>query len=133
LSAASIPAWISLCCRDDEQTCAGDPIEEAARAVEDVDAVVAIGINCTAPAHLLGLVERLSAVTQKAIIVYPNAGQTWNAITRRWEGPRDIDGWTTYCQEWWKAGARLIGGCCQTTPGHIRRLADEMNHARGLT
>jgi len=53
-------AWMSFSCADDATTCAGQPIEDAAALVADAG-LAAIGINCTKPEHVLGLVGRIRA------------------------------------------------------------------------
>ena len=81
-----------------------------------------IGVNCSVgPQAMLGVVEKLATVTTKPISVQPNAGP-----------PREVDGRTMFlctpeylekaARRFLDAGARLLGGCCGTTPDHIRAL-----------
>ena len=68
-------------------TCAsGAPIEEAVAAISDAPGVVAIGVNCTAPEHVEELIARIRAVSSLPIAVYPNSGEGWDAVARRWTG-----------------------------------------------
>ncbi len=48
--------------------------------------VVAVGINCTDPRLVLGLVRRIRAVTDLPIVVYPNAGGQWDPEDGEWHG-----------------------------------------------
>lgn len=52
-----VPAWLSFSCRNAGQLCDGTPFEEAIRVVEASPSMVAVGVNCTAPTHIDGLVR----------------------------------------------------------------------------
>ena len=115
-------AWVSFSCADDTHTCGGDDIADCARTLDRNHQVVAIGVNCTAPQHVAGLVQRLRAHTEKPIVVYPNTGETYDATTKTWHGSEVP--YHGYVRQWYDAGARLIGGCCRTTPDDIRGIAE---------
>ncbi len=115
----TIPAWLSFSCRDDRHTGSGEPIEKVARAVADSPQVVAIGVNCTAPRHVASLLRRLGTVTDKPLVAYPNSGERYS--DHAWYGGAE-DRWDEWPVTWYQAGARLIGGCCRTTPDTIRQI-----------
>ncbi len=122
LDDVAIPAWLSFSCRDDSTTSAGEPIA-AAVALGSHPRVVAVGVNCTAPRHLPGLLRTASQATDKPLIAYPNGGDRWDGHTRRWvadEGgaydAKSVATWTTL-------GATWLGGCCGTGPREISVLA----------
>src|SRR5271170_3447186 len=123
-----IPAWVSFICRNSSHTAHGEPITDCASFLDSVPQVVAIGINCTAPAYVTPLIRALKASTTKPIVVYPNSGEGWDAQTRSWTGKADPAAFAVSTQEWRHAGAQIIGGCCRTGPEHIacirRALAD---------
>ena len=119
-----VAAYISFTCRDDHSTGHGEPIEECARLLGDVPQIVAIGVNCTAPAHILLLIRKIRSVTGKRIAVYPNSGEIWVAETRGWAGRSDPAGYGTMAKDWRAAGAAWIGGCCRTGPEHIRMVVE---------
>lgn len=85
-----------------------------------VDEVVAVGVNCCAPAEVLGAIEAAREVTTKLVVVYPNSGETWDAAARRWRGRAAFP--PEAVRSWQAAGARLIGGCCRTGPGQITAI-----------
>jgi homocysteine S-methyltransferase len=118
-----LAAYISFTCRDDAHTGHGEPIEECARLLDARTEIIAIGINCTAPRHILPLIQKISAVSRKRIAVYPNSGETWVAATRSWSGTSDPGSFGDMAREWRNAGADWIGGCCRTGPQHIRAIA----------
>jgi homocysteine S-methyltransferase len=117
-------AWFSFSCRDGRSISDGTPITECAALLEEMEQVVAVGINCTPPRHIPELIGELLAVTQKPIVVYPNSGEDYDAVTKRWHGLSAPAEFGTYSREWRKAGAALIGGCCRTGPEHIRQIRD---------
>ncbi len=114
-------AWFSFSCRDGARIADGTPIEEAAGACGETPGVAAVGVNCTAPRHVLSLIERIRRTTDLPIVVYPNSGETWDAARRRWvpEGGHD---WLQSAVAWADAGATIIGGCCRVGPDTISAL-----------
>ncbi|MBO9316687.1 MAG: homocysteine S-methyltransferase family protein, partial [Chloroflexus sp.] len=79
--------------------------------------------NCTAPRFLPDLIQTIRGATSKPIVVYPNSGETYDPVAQCWIGSTEIDDFVAQARQWYTAGARLIGGCCRTTPEHIRTLA----------
>ncbi|MGI5270692.1 homocysteine S-methyltransferase [Nonomuraea sp. CA-218870] len=116
----SVKVWVSFSCRDAAHISDGTPIAEAAALFTGNPQVVAVGANCTAPRHIPGLIAALRGGLP--VVVYPNSGETWDAAERRWRGTADPIGYGQAAKEWQAAGAALIGGCCRTTPDHIREL-----------
>jgi len=97
--------------------------EDVARTLDEWGADV-IGLNCSVgPQAILEAIERMAAVTKRKLSAQPNAGM-----------PRDVSGRTmymaspeymaSYARHFIQAGAKLIGGCCGTTPDHIKSLVD---------
>jgi homocysteine S-methyltransferase len=119
-----VAAYISFTCRDDGHTGHGEPIEECARLLDGRRQIIAIGINCTAPRHILPVVQRIRVASTQRIAVYPNSGETWVAETRSWAGISDPQSFGALAQTWRRAGADWIGGCCRTGPEHIRAIAE---------
>jgi homocysteine S-methyltransferase len=99
-------AWVSFTCRDGALTGHGERIEAAVRAVASPK-VVAVGVNCTAPEFVDELLERIGAVTDLPLVAYPNAGRSYDAVTKTWSGDPSS---CTF------AGATLVGGCCGWGP-----------------
>jgi homocysteine S-methyltransferase len=91
--------------------------------------VIAVGINCTAPAHVAALIRAARAVTDTPIIVYPNAGETYDAITKRWITAASCAPFVDAARVCQEAGASAIGGCCRTTPADIAGLAQAVSGA----
>ncbi|NUW31362.1 homocysteine S-methyltransferase [Nonomuraea sp. SMC257] len=120
-----LKAWVSFSCRDGEHISDGTPIREAAALFTGDPQVVAVGANCTAPRHVPGVIASLSGGLP--VVVYPNSGETWDAANRRWLGLTDPVEYGQAAKEWERAGASLIGGCCRTTPDHIRQIRTHLS------
>ena len=115
-----IPAWLSYTIAGD-RTRAGQPLAEAFAVAADVPQIVAVGVNCCAPADVLGAVATARRVTGKPVIVYPNSGEVWDGANRVWVGTPGMD--TGLAAEWVAAGARIVGGCCRVRPDDIAAMA----------
>jgi methionine synthase / methylenetetrahydrofolate reductase(NADPH) len=98
-------------------------VPELERAGADV-----VGLNCSVgPAAMLETIERLARVATVKLSAQPNAGQ-----------PREIEGrniylcspeyMASYARRFINAGVRLVGGCCGTTPEHIRQIAQAVRN-----
>ncbi|MEZ5344400.1 MAG: bifunctional homocysteine S-methyltransferase/methylenetetrahydrofolate reductase [Pyrinomonadaceae bacterium] len=85
-----------------------------------------IGLNCgVGPTHVLNELERMRLITDKKLIAQPNAGL-----------PRDVQGrqfymcspeyMSKFAKRFIKAGAKFVGGCCGTTPKHIKLIVDSV-------
>lgn len=119
--------WLAFSCSDGARLRGGAPVEEAAAVGDASPAVVAVGVNCTAPEHVEELVARMRSVTAKPIVAYPNSGEGWDAAARRWlagSSPR-VD--PAAARRWIDAGAAIVGGCCRVTPEQIALLAPELS------
>jgi homocysteine S-methyltransferase len=122
------PAWLSFSCRDERSLCHGEPLADALRIADASPTVVAAGINCTAPDQIGGLLKSAVGACGKPLLVYPNSGETWDAARQCWRGaPTDSD-WTERVRRWHAAWARIIGGCCRTTPETIRQIAQSLRN-----
>jgi homocysteine S-methyltransferase len=115
-------AWLSYSCRNDSEVSHGERFSECAGLADGVDQILAVGLNCTAPEHVSALLESASQVS-KPLVAYPNSGEQWVAEGNRWTGQ---GAQALTAADWLQRGARLIGGCCRTTPGDIRRMRAEL-------
>lgn len=117
-------AWFSFSCKDERHISHGEPLRDCVELLDPEPQVVAIGVNCTAPQHVASLVQEAAALTRKPIVAYPNSGRQWDAARRTWAGPAAEGDFAELAAAWLAAGARWIGGCCQTTPREIAQLKE---------
>ncbi|CAK8573679.1 unnamed protein product [Lathyrus sativus] len=131
------PAWFSFSCKDEHNVASGESILDCASIADSCRQVVAVGVNCTAPRFIHGLISSIKKVTSKPILVYPNSGETYNPDNNQWvkssvEAEEDF---VPYIGKWRYAGASLFGGCCRTTPRTIRGIAEaiyEKPHGKSI-
>lgn len=62
------------------------------------------------------------------LMAYPNSGEVWDAEVRGWkeDTAAGLGQFEQQAQQWVAEGASIIGGCCRTTPAHIRVLAQTL-------
>lgn len=118
-----LPLWLSYTVADG-RTRAGQPLDAAYALAADDPLVVAVGVNCSAAREVPHAVRTAVYQTGKPAVAYPNSGEGWDSVNRRWCGestftPAQAAGWAA-------DGARLIGGCCRVGPAQVARLADEL-------
>jgi homocysteine S-methyltransferase len=115
--------WLSYQCRDATTTAAGEPVEAAFAVAADAPGVLAVGVNCLAPRHVPALLAAAAEATGLPTVAYPNGGDTWDPLDRRWL-PSDGDAFDPHSVAGWASlGAGWLGGCCGTGPADIAALA----------
>ena len=129
-SVSSLPIIAQMTTEEDGNTLDGTPPERFAPELERRGATV-IGVNCAVgPAPMLDTLERMAAVTTVRLSAQPNAGR-----------PRDVEGRNIYlCSPEYMASyarrfvlhrVRIVGGCCGTTPEHIKQITTAVRGAAG--
>jgi homocysteine S-methyltransferase len=117
----SLPVVVQMTVQDDGSTSIGALPEDFARKLDEWGADI-IGLNCSVgPAAILEALEIIAAVTGRKLSAQPNAGM-----------PRTVEGrniylsspeyLASYARRFIQSGARLVGGCCGTTPEHIKAI-----------
>ncbi len=127
------PAWIAFSCRDEQRISDGTLLREVVAMFADHPRVLAAGVNCTPPGLITALIgEVLKGAPRKAVVVYPNSGETYHAADNSWSGTAcDLDGGFPV-SDWHDAGAKLIGGCCRTGPAHIEAIGARLKEQVGI-
>jgi len=116
-----LPIWVSGTITDRSgRTLSGQTVEAFWNSVRHARPI-AVGLNCALGAELMRpYIAELSRVADTLVAAYPNAGLP-NAMGEYDEGPDDTAG---MLGEWARSGlVNILGGCCGTTPDHIRRIA----------
>ena len=97
-------------------------------------AIAAVGANCTVgPQRMLAIVEELRRHTTLPISAQPNAGLPRRVPGRRFEYSLDHDYFARYASRCAAAGAQIVGGCCGTTPAHMREVVAALASRRPRT
>lgn len=133
-AAPGLSAWVSFACRDAMHTGSGDRIVDCAAELAGAPGLVALGINCSVPSIVEAAVVELGRATDLPRIAYPNAGESWTTLAAagHWCGTRvEPEAFAAQARSWWSAGARILGGCCRTTPAHVAALVGLREALRG--
>ncbi|MDD5458900.1 MAG: bifunctional homocysteine S-methyltransferase/methylenetetrahydrofolate reductase [Phycisphaerae bacterium] len=104
----------------------GQPIEKLIEQINAKESVAAIGLNCSVgPSGMLDSLEKITGLTDKPICVQPNAGMP-RQIENRMLYMCTPEYMAEYAKKFFEKGARIIGGCCGTTPQHIKQIAQSV-------
>lgn len=115
------PIFVTMSFEENGRTFTGCEIPAMALTLEGLG-VDAIGVNCSlGPEELTPIVKQLCEWTKLPVIVKPNAGLP-DPVTNEYHF--DADRFGNCCEEFVRMGAVILGGCCGTTPEHLRALAD---------
>jgi len=115
-----LPILASMTFQENSRTFAGAPASAMAVMLDGMG-VAALGVNCSlGPAQLTETVKELAKYTSLPILAKPNAGLP-DLETGNFNIPPEQ--FAAECLELYSQGACLLGGCCGTTPGHIKALS----------
>jgi homocysteine S-methyltransferase len=128
-SLCALPVVAQMTIEEDGNSLYGTAPEVFAKRLDEWGAEV-VGINCSVgPQQMLECLERMVKVTERPISVQPNAGR-----------PRSVDGrnlylcspeyMASYARKFVLAGAKVVGGCCGTTPEHIKAMKSSLRALR---
>jgi homocysteine S-methyltransferase len=119
---SDVPAAVSLTFSEEGNTIHGDTPEEVVRELEALE-VPMIGANCSqGPQAMLETVQRMAAVARTAkLSAMPNAGAA-ALVEGRYVYLCTPEYMATWARRFLEAGATAVGGCCGTTPAHIKDL-----------
>lgn len=123
-----VNCWFSLTLEDQQHISDGTPLTEVIEYLNSIEQIVSVGINCIALEKVTPALEVLSKLTSKPLIVYPNSGEQYDPTTKQWHKNHHHN--CTFANQldtWIKLGAKLIGGCCQTTPEDIVEIHQLLN------
>ncbi|KAK6252655.1 hypothetical protein QUC31_014375 [Theobroma cacao] len=120
-----IPSWICFSSVDGENAPSGESFKECLDILNKSVKVNAVGINCAPPHFIESLVCKFKEMTSKAIVVYPNSGEIWDGRAKKWLPSKCFgdDKFELFAARWRDLGAKLIGGCCRTTPATVGAIS----------
>lgn len=129
-----VEGWLSFTLRDGGHISDGTPLAQVAKLSRARPSVVAIGVNCVPLELVSPALGALGKATDTPLIAYPNSGEIYDAVTKKWRpaASGDTSGGAGNKQPaslaegaavWRELGARLLGGCCRTTPEDVAAVA----------
>jgi len=121
-----LPVWVSLVCGDAARLLSGETLKQAADALMPL-APAAILINCSSPERTRAALEALRGPHAVPVGAYANNGEPDEEEGWRFNGQFPPARYAAVARGWVALGARIIGGCCGTTPEHIRALRESLD------
>lgn len=118
-----LPIYVSCTCNENGRLITGTDIIDVLKQVEPYG-IEAFGLNCsTGPKAMLEQIKRIHKETTLPLLVKPNAGLP---VQRGGKTYYDCspEEFASYAKDFIEKGVRFIGGCCGTTPEHIRALKE---------
>jgi homocysteine S-methyltransferase len=124
-AATGLAVIVSFACREGGRLLSGEDARDAAGAVT-VPGVVAVGVNCTRRVDTMPALARVAVGTDRPLVAYAN--DAWFADDAQWLAatPAAPASYGRCALAWAAAGARLVGGCCGTTPEHIAAVVQAL-------
>ena len=129
----SLPVIVSIAFDTEQKggrTMMGDSAEQCAKKLTDSGADV-VGANCGSldPAQMAVVISEMNKATSLPLLAQPNAGKP-KLIADKTIFEMAPEPFAVGIAKCLDAGASIVGGCCGTTPGHIRAVADLVNKVR---
>src|SRR4051794_16998648 len=130
-SVTGVPLIAQATFADDAHTLGGETPREVATVLSGMP-VAMLGTNCTiGPQRMLAVAEDLIRYSAVPVSAQPNAGQPRRVGARSFEYSIDGGYFARYLGRFADAGVALVGGCCGTTPGHVRAAAEAIRSLPG--
>ena len=118
---AGMPAWAGFVVDEEGRVKSGESILNAQAAVRDAGASV-LFLNCCQAPYVTAALRELAGHHNMPIGAYAQ-GAVYQGVGWDFEESMSPEEYLAYAREWSGLGARVIGGCCGTTPDHIKALA----------
>ena len=118
---AGMPAWAGFVVDEEGRVKSGESILDAQAAVRDAGASV-LFLNCCQAPYVTAALKELVGNHNMPVGAYAQ-GAVYQGVGWDFEKSMSPEEYLAYASEWAKLGARAIGGCCGTTPDHIKALA----------
>jgi len=121
--ATGLPVWVSFACDDRARLLSGEPLAEALADVARFEPAL-VGVNCLPPPHVAPALAVLRALGRPFAVHAnlgapdPTGGRTHDTTPEQY---------AAHARRWIDAGARAVGGCCGTTPAHVRAITEAID------
>jgi homocysteine S-methyltransferase len=119
---SNLSYWIVFTIKDSLSTSHGDSFKDCIELLQGRKNLAAYGVNCSPPEFISPLLDSLDGKFRKRFVVYPNSGEHYYTDCSCWRDDPSVSDYRSLAEEWYKRGARLIGGCCRTNPSDIAKV-----------
>lgn len=126
-----LPVLVSFVCGSDGRLLSGETLSAAAFAVASFQPA-SLGVNCVPADDVLLLLQELrDTLPEMPLMAYANIGRADPVSGWINTDAQNPDRYAEYAETWLKFGTRIVGGCCGTTPAHIRAVARRIDCFNG--
>lgn len=123
----NVEAYMSFTSQDGQSISDGTSIKEIAELINGSHQLLAVGLNCTAPAFYQNFLSKLRKLTNKPFVTYPNTGEIYDGASQTWTSTADNShSLLENTRHWHQLGAKVVGGCCRTRPSDIENLSQQL-------
>ena len=120
-----LPIFVSWTCTTDGRILSGENIQEGIRSVEPYNPAAFL-VNCT-PVRAVGTaLQKMCDISKVPIGAYANIGKPEPVSGWEFTNESDPDAYANAADNWIRIGAKIVGGCCGTTPEHISALKKQL-------
>lgn len=123
----TITAYFSFSLRDADHLRDGTALSQVLELVNAQPQIVGIGVNCIALDKVSDVLVALRQLTTKPLLVYPNSGEEYDPVSKKWLCRTKKQMLTDYVDEWLRLGASMVGGCCRTGPQDIADITEKLS------
>ena len=119
-----VEAYLSFTIQEADRISDGTDFADLISLVNGSKQILVLGFNCSSPLLYDTALEKLSALTDKYLITYPNSGEVYDGQTQTWK-PKDetAKNLVEHSQAWHQQfQVKILGGCCRTRPNDIKAL-----------
>lgn len=118
---SGIPMFISWTCASDGKILNGQSVKEGILALDQYKPLAFL-VNCTPSKDIGSALQKMREVTKVPIGAYANIGKPEPVYGWEFTDELDPSAYALEAKNWIRLGARIVGGCCGTTPDHISAL-----------
>jgi homocysteine S-methyltransferase len=126
---AKLPFVLSFVLQENGDLLSGEPLQEAVAAVERFNPL-ALGLNCIPPDGITAHLPRLRRATTRPLAAYAHINNPQPTPGWSFSQSATPDQYARQVKRWLDLGATIVGGCCGTTPDHIRAIREVVEHVR---
>ena len=120
-SQTEMPFVVSFVVREDGNLLGGEPLEQAVDAIEQFEPT-AIGLNCIPPTGMTTILPSLRKTTARPLAAYAHINNPTPIFGWSYSQTATPEQYAEHAKRWLELGVSIVGGCCGTTPAHIRAV-----------
>lgn len=124
---SDMTAYLSVTTQNGINLTDGTPLENVAELCQASEQILAIGVNCSSPHLISKALIRMRQKTDKPFVTYPNSGEVYDGSSKTWQKAQEKEeSLQNNTLKWIEMGAKIVGGCCRTTPKDIATLSKSL-------